>query len=54
MKTTNAALKVSLVPFRLGRANDDKHKITLPRHEIIQKGTLLTTIQQAKLTRKES
>jgi predicted RNA binding protein YcfA (HicA-like mRNA interferase family) len=32
---------------------DGKHKITVPRHDIIQKGTLLAIIQQAGLTREE-
>jgi predicted RNA binding protein YcfA (HicA-like mRNA interferase family) len=30
---------------------DGKHKITVPRHEIIQKGTLLAILQQAGLTK---
>jgi predicted RNA binding protein YcfA (HicA-like mRNA interferase family) len=32
---------------------DGKHKITLPRHETIKKGTLLAIIQQAGLTKEE-
>ncbi|MCW3983405.1 MAG: type II toxin-antitoxin system HicA family toxin [Candidatus Bathyarchaeota archaeon] len=32
---------------------DGVHKITVPRHEVIQKGTLLAILQQAGLTRKE-
>jgi hypothetical protein len=32
---------------------DGKHKITVPRHDIIQKGTLLAIIQQAGLSREE-
>jgi predicted RNA binding protein YcfA (HicA-like mRNA interferase family) len=32
---------------------DSKHKITVPRHEIIKKGTLLAIIQQAGLTKEE-
>ncbi|MCJ7763081.1 type II toxin-antitoxin system HicA family toxin [Candidatus Bathyarchaeota archaeon] len=32
---------------------DGKHKITVPRHETIQKGTLLAIIQQAGLTKEE-
>jgi predicted RNA binding protein YcfA (HicA-like mRNA interferase family) len=32
---------------------DGKHKITVPRHETSQKGTLLAIIQQAGLTREE-
>jgi predicted RNA binding protein YcfA (HicA-like mRNA interferase family) len=33
--------------------SDGKHKITVPRHNTIQKGTLLAIIQQAGLTREE-
>jgi len=32
---------------------DGKHKITIPRHETIKKGTLLAIIQQAGLTKQE-
>jgi predicted RNA binding protein YcfA (HicA-like mRNA interferase family) len=32
---------------------DGKHKITVPRHETIKKGTLMSIIQQAGLTREE-
>ena len=32
---------------------DGKHKITVPRHDIIQKGTLLAIIQQSGLSREE-
>ncbi|MCK4884848.1 type II toxin-antitoxin system HicA family toxin [Candidatus Bathyarchaeota archaeon] len=32
---------------------DSKHKITVPRHKTIQKGTLLAIIQQAGLTKEE-
>jgi predicted RNA binding protein YcfA (HicA-like mRNA interferase family) len=32
---------------------DNKHKITVPRHETIKKGTLLAIIQQAGLTKEE-
>ncbi|PIU59264.1 hypothetical protein COS86_05165 [Candidatus Bathyarchaeota archaeon CG07_land_8_20_14_0_80_47_9] len=32
---------------------DGKHKITVPRHETIKKGTLLAIIQQAGLTKEE-
>jgi predicted RNA binding protein YcfA (HicA-like mRNA interferase family) len=32
---------------------DGKHKVTVPRHETIKKGTLLSIIQQAGLTREE-
>ena len=31
----------------------EKHKITVPRHEIIKPGTLLSIIEQAGLTRKD-
>ncbi|MEM3464298.1 MAG: type II toxin-antitoxin system HicA family toxin [Candidatus Bathyarchaeia archaeon] len=31
-----------------------KHKITVPRHESIKKGTLLAIIQQAGLKKKSS
>jgi len=32
---------------------DRKHKITVPRHEAIKKGTLLSIIQQAGMTKEE-
>jgi len=32
---------------------DGKHKITVPRHDVIQKGTLLAILQQAGLSREE-
>jgi predicted RNA binding protein YcfA (HicA-like mRNA interferase family) len=32
---------------------DGKHKITVPRHDPIKKGTLLSIIQQAGLTKEE-
>jgi predicted RNA binding protein YcfA (HicA-like mRNA interferase family) len=32
---------------------DGKHKITVPRHETIKKGTLISIIQQAGLTKEE-
>jgi predicted RNA binding protein YcfA (HicA-like mRNA interferase family) len=32
---------------------DGKHKVTVPRHALIKKGTLLSIIQQAGLTREE-
>jgi predicted RNA binding protein YcfA (HicA-like mRNA interferase family) len=32
---------------------DGKHRVTVPRHEPIKKGTLLSIIQQAGLTREE-
>jgi len=32
---------------------DGKHKITVPRHETIKKGTLLAIIQQAGLTKED-
>jgi predicted RNA binding protein YcfA (HicA-like mRNA interferase family) len=32
---------------------DGKHKLTVPRHNPIKKGTLLSIIQQAGLTREE-
>jgi predicted RNA binding protein YcfA (HicA-like mRNA interferase family) len=32
---------------------DEKHKITVPRHDPIKKGTLLSIIQQAGLTKEE-
>jgi predicted RNA binding protein YcfA (HicA-like mRNA interferase family) len=32
---------------------DGKHKLTVPRHDPIKKGTLLAIIQQAGLTREE-
>lgn len=32
---------------------DGRHKITVPRHEIVKRGTLLSIIQQAGLTRNE-
>jgi len=32
---------------------DGIHKITVPRHKIIKKGTLLAIIQQAGLTKEE-
>jgi len=32
---------------------DGKHKVTVPRHVLIKKGTLLSIIQQAGLTREE-
>jgi len=32
---------------------DRKHRITVPRHEVIKKGTLLSIIHQAGLTREE-
>jgi predicted RNA binding protein YcfA (HicA-like mRNA interferase family) len=32
---------------------DGKHKITVPRHETVQKGTLLAIIQQAGITKEE-
>ncbi|MCW4043983.1 MAG: type II toxin-antitoxin system HicA family toxin [Candidatus Bathyarchaeota archaeon] len=32
---------------------DGKHRFTIPRHDPIKKGTLLTIIQQAGLTREE-
>jgi predicted RNA binding protein YcfA (HicA-like mRNA interferase family) len=32
---------------------DGKHKITVPRHETIKKGTLLSIIQQSGMTKKE-
>jgi predicted RNA binding protein YcfA (HicA-like mRNA interferase family) len=33
--------------------SDGKHKLTVPRHDTIKKGTLLAIIQQAGLTREE-
>jgi predicted RNA binding protein YcfA (HicA-like mRNA interferase family) len=33
--------------------SDGKHKLTVPRHDPIKKGTLLAIIQQAGLTREE-
>jgi predicted RNA binding protein YcfA (HicA-like mRNA interferase family) len=33
--------------------SDGKHKLTIPRHDPIKKGTLLAIIQQAGLTREE-
>jgi predicted RNA binding protein YcfA (HicA-like mRNA interferase family) len=32
---------------------DGKHKVTVPCHEVIKKGTLLSIIQQAGLSREE-
>jgi len=32
---------------------DGKHKLSVPRHDPIKKGTLLAIIQQAGLTREE-
>jgi predicted RNA binding protein YcfA (HicA-like mRNA interferase family) len=32
---------------------DGKHRVTVPRHELVKKGTLLSIIQQAGLTREE-
>jgi len=32
---------------------DGKHKLTVPRHKTIKKGTLLSIIQQAGMTREE-
>jgi predicted RNA binding protein YcfA (HicA-like mRNA interferase family) len=32
---------------------DGKHKITVPRHQAIKKGTLLSILQQAGLSREE-
>jgi predicted RNA binding protein YcfA (HicA-like mRNA interferase family) len=32
---------------------DGKHKLTVPRHDTIKKGTLLAIIQQAGLTKEE-
>jgi predicted RNA binding protein YcfA (HicA-like mRNA interferase family) len=32
---------------------DGKHRLTVPRHEIIKKGTLLSIIHQAGLNREE-
>ena len=32
---------------------DGKHRVTVPRHAVIRKGTLLSIIQQAGLTKKE-
>ncbi|MCP8307856.1 MAG: type II toxin-antitoxin system HicA family toxin [archaeon] len=32
---------------------DRKHKVTVPRHETIKAGTLLSIIEQAGLTRNE-
>jgi predicted RNA binding protein YcfA (HicA-like mRNA interferase family) len=32
---------------------DGKHKITVPRHKTIKKGTLLSIIQQAGMTKEE-
>lgn len=32
---------------------DGKHKLTVPRHDTIKKGTLLSIIQQAGLTKEE-
>ena len=32
---------------------DGKHKVTVPRHEVIKRGTLLSIIQQAGLTKEE-
>ena len=32
---------------------DGKHKLTVPRHDPIKKGTLLSIIQQAGLTKDE-
>ncbi len=32
---------------------DGKHKLTVPRHDPIKKGTLLSILQQAGLTREE-
>jgi predicted RNA binding protein YcfA (HicA-like mRNA interferase family) len=32
---------------------DGKHKLTVPRHDQIKKGTLLSIIQQAGLTKEE-
>jgi predicted RNA binding protein YcfA (HicA-like mRNA interferase family) len=32
---------------------DGKHKITVPRHETIKKGTLVSIIQQAGMTKEE-
>jgi predicted RNA binding protein YcfA (HicA-like mRNA interferase family) len=32
---------------------DGKHKLTVPRHDPVKKGTLLAIIQQAGLTREE-
>jgi predicted RNA binding protein YcfA (HicA-like mRNA interferase family) len=32
---------------------DGKHKITVPRHQTIKKGTLLSILQQAGLSREE-
>ncbi len=32
---------------------DGKYRITVPRHEVIKKGTLLSIIHQAGLTREE-
>lgn len=33
--------------------SDGKHKLTVPRHDPLKKGTLLAIIQQAGLTREE-
>jgi predicted RNA binding protein YcfA (HicA-like mRNA interferase family) len=33
--------------------SDGNHKLTVPRHDPIKKGTLLAIIQQAGLTREE-
>jgi len=32
---------------------DGKHKITVPRHQTIKRGTLLSILQQAGLSREE-
>jgi hypothetical protein len=32
---------------------DGKHRVTVPRHEVIRKGTLLSIIQRAGLTKKD-
>jgi predicted RNA binding protein YcfA (HicA-like mRNA interferase family) len=32
---------------------EGEHKVTVPRHEIIKKGTLLSIVQQSGLTREE-
>jgi len=32
---------------------DGKHRITVPRHETIKKGTLFSIIQQAGMTKEE-
>jgi predicted RNA binding protein YcfA (HicA-like mRNA interferase family) len=32
---------------------DGKHKITVPHHETIKKGTLLSIIQQSGMTKEE-